>query len=529
MASLCTETNTFSSMPTGLIAFTDHMVRRNASCSDPNGIGAGLHVFRTLAEADGWTVLESLSAFAEPAGLTVQSAYETLRDLILEDLRAAGPVGMVLLALHGAMMASDCEDCEGDLIASVRAIVGPHVPIGVELDPHCHLTRQMVATADAIVIMKEYPHTDWNDRARELYAICAAQVAGRVKPVTAVFDCRMVGFYPTTVAPMSGIVQMLKDAEREPGILSVSLAHGFPWGDHPETGTRLMVIADGDLAKAQATAERLGRVLYAARDALLPRMPGIDEAFAQAREKSGLIVMADTADNSGGGAPGDSTVLLGALMGAALGPCAFGALYDPGAVRICEEAGIGARLMLRIGGKTGTASGHPLDVEVEVMALAPAHQQTVFGSKAPFGPSAWVRIRDIDVVLVSMRSQVYGRDAFTALGISLTDKRIVAVKSSTHFRADFSAIADHIILIATPGTLQMDFASINYRRKRDMNFHPHVPDPLNAGVANKRLIPATDAAHCSDPIRQAKLAEAEHVGNERVEPANGLQATVNLK
>lgn len=492
LASLCTETNTFAPTPTGLAAFTDHLVRRDASRSDPYGVGAGLHLFRTLAEADGWTVIESLSAFAEPAGLTVQSAYETLRNLIIDDLLAAGPVRMVLLALHGAMMASDCDDCEGDLIARVRAIVGPHVPIGVELDPHCHLTTQMVAAADAIVIMKEYPHTDWNDRARELYAICAAQAAGRITPVTATFDCRMVGFYPTTVAPMNGIVQMLKDAEQEPGILSVSLAHGFPWGDHPEAGSRLLVIADGDRAKAQSTAERLGRVLYAARDALLPRMPCIEDAFAQARNMTGLIVIADTADNSGGGAPGDTTHLLTALMDAALGPSAFGAIYDPGAVRICEEAGIGARLMLRIGGKTGPTSGNPIDVEVEVMALAPNHQQTVFESKAPLGPSAWVRIRDVDVVLVSLRSQVYGRDAFTGLGICLDNKRVVAVKSSAHFRADFGPIADHIISIATPGTLQMDFASLDYRRKRDMNFHPRVPDPLDVAAATESLFPLLD-------------------------------------
>lgn len=496
LASLCTETNTFASTPTGLAAFKNHMVRLDASRSDPDGIGAGLRMFRTLAEADGWTVVESLSAFAEPAGLTVQSAYETLRDLIIDDLRAAGSVGMVLLALHGAMMASDCDDCEGDLIARVRAIVGPHVPIGVELDPHCHLTTQMLEAADAIVIMKEYPHTDWNDRARELYAICAWQAAGKVRPVSAMFDCRMVGFYPTTVAPMNGIVQMLKDAEREPGILSVSLAHGFPWGDHPDAGTRLLVIADGDLAKAQSTAERLGRVLYAARDALLPKMPRIEEAIAQARNMAGLIVMADTADNSGGGAPGDTTHLLSALMDAALGPSAFGAIYDPGAVRICEEAGIGARLMLRIGGKTGPTSGSPIDVEVKVMALATNHQQTVFESKAPLGPSAWVRVGDIDVVLVSLRSQVYGRDAFTALGICLEDKRIVAVKSSAHFRTDFAPIADHIISIATPGTLQMDFASLNFRRKRDMNFHPRVPDPLDADAANESPFHSMDELGC---------------------------------
>ena len=481
-AALITETNSFAPIPTGLAAFTDAMVRRDASLSDPDGMGAVLCPFRTLAEADGWTVFESISAMAQPAGPTVQRAYEQLRDMILDDLRAAGKVDMVLLALHGAMIATHCDDCEGDLLLRVRAIVGPDVSIGVELDPHCHLTATMVSTADAIVIMKEYPHTDWNDRAHELYAICAAQAAGTAKPVSALFDCRMVGFYPTTVAPMDGIVQLFKDAERERGILSVSLAHGFPWGDQAEAGTRLLVVADGDRAKAEATAERLGRLMYSMRNELLPRMPTVDEALAHAHGMAGLIVMADTADNPGGGAPGDTTHLLRGLLASGIGPSAFGALYDPGAVRICEEAGIGAQLPLRLGGKLGPTSGDPLDAIVKVMALAPEHEQSVFGNKSQLGASAWVRIGEVDVVLTSLRSQVFGRDAFTGLGITLGDKRIVAVKSSAHFRADFSAIASHVVSVATPGAIQMNFASIPYRRKQDMNFHPRVADPLGSAT-----------------------------------------------
>ncbi|WP_207790671.1 M81 family metallopeptidase [Sphingosinicella microcystinivorans] len=475
MASLMTETNSFAPIPTGIASFEEGgMTRRDGSLAE----GATRHIFRQLGEAGGRPVIESLDTFAQPSGVTVQPVYEELRGMILEDLQSAGPVGMVMLGLHGAMIASDCDDCEGDVLARVREIVGPDVPVGAVLDPHCHLTEKMVANADAIVIMKEYPHTDWDERAEELYAILSAKAEGRAKPVSALFDCRMVGFYPTTFGAMQGFVQRMKDTEQEPGILSVSLAHGFPWGDHPEAGTRVLVIADGDARKAHDTAERLGHELYALRDALLPRMPSIAEAIDTARALSGLVVMADTADNCGGGAPGDTTHLLRALIDAKIGPCAFASVYDPGAVRICEEAGAGAKVMLRLGGKLGVISGDPFDVEVEVVALKADHYQSVIGLRTPLGPSAWVRIGDVDVVIASFRTQIAGRDAFTGIGIGIEDKHVLAVKSSEHFRADFGPIADHVISVATPGAIQMNFAAIPYKHKRDTSFYPRVADPM---------------------------------------------------
>lgn len=475
-ACLITETNSFSPIPTGLAAF-DGWQRRDASILDPDGIGTFARMFRDLAAQDGRDLIESIAAFAQPAGPTIQHVYEGFRDHILEDLRAAGPIGFVLLSLHGAMIASGCDDCEGDILERVRAIVGPDVPIGVELDPHCHLTDKMLSNADAIVIMKEYPHTDWNERAAELYAICSDQLEGRVKPVSAMFDCRMVGFYPTTIAPMSQMVQRFKDVEQLPGILSVSLAHGFPWGDHPDSGTRLLVVADGDEALAARTARQLGHELYAIRAELLPNLLDMDAAFEAARGLQGLIVMADTADNAGGGAPGDTTHLLQRLLALRLGPSAFGTVYDPGAVRVCEDAGAGAQMTLRLGGKLGASSGEPIDLKVQVMALAPEHSQSFMGMVGPLGACAWVRSGETDIVISSVRSQVYGRDAFTGLGISLDDKRVVAVKSSEHFRADFGSIAAHILPVATPGALQMDFAALPYRFRND-RYYPQVGDPL---------------------------------------------------
>src|SRR5262245_49643328 len=245
-ASLGTETNTFSPIPTGAQLFSDtSLVRGGEYGANPNLFALPMIEFRDRAQARGWQVTESLCTFAVPAGLTVQPVYEAFRDEILEDLAKAMPVDAVLLSLHGAMVADATESCETDLVQRIRAVVGPDVPIGVELDLHCHLTDELAATATAIVIFKEYPHIDVRERATELFDIIAAAVEGRAAPRMAMFDCRMLGLYPTPLEPMASFVRKIKGLEGRDGVLSISIAHGFPWGDVPQAGTRVLVITDG--------------------------------------------------------------------------------------------------------------------------------------------------------------------------------------------------------------------------------------------------------------------------------------------
>jgi microcystin degradation protein MlrC len=167
LASVATETNTFSPMPTGLADFD--VIRAVEYTPEKAGEMGEFEALRQCALADGHEFIISLAAFAQPAGLTVRSAYAALRDEALHALKAALPVDIVFLPLHGAMVAQGYEDCEGDFIICVREIVGPATVIGVELDLHCHLTQQMVDQADLIVIYKEYPHIDPGLRAKELY------------------------------------------------------------------------------------------------------------------------------------------------------------------------------------------------------------------------------------------------------------------------------------------------------------------------------------------------------------------------
>jgi microcystin degradation protein MlrC len=478
-ASLATETNTFAPAPTGRGGFEEMgLYRGDGSLRAPDGAGASLRYLRDLCEADGHELVESLCASAQPSGRTVRAVYEDFRDQILDDLRAAMPVDAVLLFMHGAMVAEGCDDCEGDVLERARAIVGPGVAIGAELDLHCHFSEKMRASADALVAYKEYPHTDLLPRALELYRILVDTAQGRVRPVTAVFDCKMVGLWHTTGEPMVSFVRRMQSFEGRGGVLSVSLGHGFPWGDVADGGARLWVVTDNDPGKARALAAQLGREFWDLREQTRSIPLGVDEAIDEAlRIEGGPVVLADVADNAGGGAPSDSTFILRRLIERGIGHAVLGAYWDLGAVQICKDAGVGAVLDLRVGGKVAPSSGAPLDLRVTVRAVREDHSQDVFGMRWPMGPSVWVEAAGgVHLLLCSVRVQVYGTDAFTGMGLTLTDKKLVVVKSTQHFHAAFAPLARAVLYVSTPGAITPDFAHIDYR-VRPLDYWPRVADP----------------------------------------------------
>jgi microcystin degradation protein MlrC len=499
IASLATETNTFAPFPTGRAGFEERSLGRD--CTRALGPLSGpMRVFRRMAQAAGDEVVESLSAFAQPSGRTVRRVYEDLRDEILGDLQAAGEVDVVLLMLHGAMAAQGYDDCEGDIIGRARQIA-PAAVIGVELDPHCHLSDAMVRGADVIVIGKEYPHVDFEDRAAELFDVCRRTAAGKARPVAVVMDLAMIGFYPTFDPPMSDVVASLKGAEAEPGILTASLAHGFPWGDVADVGTRVLVYGDGNPDRAAAVCARIGREVYALRKALLPDYQGIEVALDWARGMNGSVVLGDFADNPGGGASGDSTFFLRAMLERRVEAAVSGFYWDPLVAQLCADAGVGATLTVRLGGKCGPASGDPLDLEVEVMAVAEDHDQGVFGARQPMGRCVWLRSAGIDIAVSSIRTQVFEPDAFTGLGIDLAGKRLIVVKSSNHYQAGFRGKFDHLRHVAGPGAMSIDFTAIPYT-KRDGPFFPRVEDPwAKFGEPEVSVVrPQRVAARGADPV-----------------------------
>jgi microcystin degradation protein MlrC len=476
IASIATETNTFSPIPTGQGAWDENGITKNASLASKGYRSVQLSVFRQRAEEAGYHVVESIRAFAQPAGATARKVYEALRDTLLNDLKAAASVDMVLLALHGAMVADGYDDCEGDIITRVREIA-PYAVIGVELDLHCHLTPTMVGGADLIIIFKEYPHIDLSERAEELFNLCHRKAQGEIRPVAAMVDTHMIGSYPTFRPPMKSVVDELRAAEKRSGVLSASIAHGFPWGDVTDVGTRVLVYADDDKNLATEEAMAIAESLYEQRHVLLPAYLGVDESLDRARGLNGRVVLGDYSDNAGGGAPSDSTFFLRSMMKRDLENAVIGAFHDPAVAKICADSGVGAQVKVRLGGKCGPVSGDPIDLEAEVMAVKTEHDQDIFGVfRSKMGLTIWLRHKGIDIVVNSIRQQVYGLDCFTGLGIDLMDKRLIVVKSSVHYEAAYGPIADSLWPVISPGTMNVDFGNLRYTR-RDPDYFPRIDDP----------------------------------------------------
>lgn len=473
IACLATETNTFSPIPTGRKSYEEGQVAHgDATSKRPGVFSAPLHEWRRLGEEAGFEVVEGLTAWAAPAGKTVQPIYEEYRDEIVAGVKAGMPLDIVLVNLHGAMVSDACDDCEGELLGMIREIVGPDVVIGAELDLHFHLTDAMMAAADLLVAYKEYPHVDIPDRARDLFHLALRTAKREIRPVMRDFDCRMVNMYETPKEPMRGVVDRMLAREGQGGVLSLSIAHGFPWGDVERVGTRTLCIADGDAGLAAREAEKLGRELFDLREELRISYPGIEGAIDRAAAASdGPVVLADTADNGGGGAPGDSTYVLKAMLDRGLTNVVTGLYYDPMAVRACEEAGEGATVRLRVGGKMGEASGDPVDLTARIVAIRKGLTMRFGEIPVPLGTAVWIEANGIDLLLNTVRTQVFHPEAFEQMGIRLAERKIVVVKSSQHFYAGFAPIASEVIHMATPGTCTPDFAAIPFT-KRDAEFWP---------------------------------------------------------
>ena len=485
LGGLVHETSSFSPLPTSVQSFREGVLIHRSDPRALQQVAAQPNLMGVVAAAarQGDTLLPGLYAEAQPSGPLSRADYESLRDELLGDLRASmsqGPVDAVLLVLHGAMLAEGYHDCEGDLLMRVRELIGPKVPLGALLDLHCNLSPAMLESGAALVACKEYPHIDYAARGEELHAMLGAMVRGDLAIKAHWKRVPLLGIFGTTVAPMSDFVARLKDSEdRLPGILSVSVLHGFPWADTPHTCAAVLVLAEDSPAAAgvaEDLLQELAEAFYSIRETAaakrLPLKDALDAAEAEMRlARPGPVVLADTADNAGGGAAGDSTFVLRELLERGIRDVALGMIWDPQAVAIATSAGVGARLPLRVGGKVGPMSGDPVDLEVEVLVCrADARQRSLTpGGTDPLGPSVAVRAQGIDIVLNSIRQQVFSAECFTQLGINPAAKRLVVVKSTQHFRSGFDAMAAAVVYADSPGSLQANIGSLPFK---------HLPRPV---------------------------------------------------
>lgn len=469
------ETSSFSPIPTARRNFESLHYRRpgptpnlevESATSGPNA------KWIPLALQHGHTIVPGPTMEATPSGRTRKGDYEALREEILDDLRRAMPVDAILLMLHGSQMAVGYDDCEGDLLSRIRDIVGAKVPIGVELDLHCNISQAMVDNATILMACKEYPHTDFGDRAVDLFRLVEAAARGAINPVMAFERVPMLNLFFTTRQPMRGFVDRVTALEGKDGVLSITLAHGFAFADVPEASASVIVTTDNAPQRGRALARQLAQEFFALRDVAGSHPVSIDEALDQALAAAGgPVVIADGSDNPGGGAPGDSTFILRRMLERGITNAAVALLWDPMAAQIARDAGIGRRIEMRIGGKMGPSSGQPVDVEAEVTAVAENPLQTGLSGRrddiySQLGLSAALRINGIDVIVNTKRLQTFSPDCFSELGVDPRSKRILVVKSTQHFYAQFAPLAHSVIYCDAPGAQSKDMKSRIYRNLR---------------------------------------------------------------
>ncbi len=474
------ETNSFSPIPTNRDSFAETVLLRPDGGQLSHLIPLmGVKTIVDTAKSLGCEVILSTIAFAQPSAPTVKKDYEILRDEILEDLKdftGTGPVDMVFLVLHGAMMAQGYDDCEGDLLQRARLIVGPDCAVGVLLDLHCNITEAMLDNATIIMACREYPHVDFDERAGELFEQIHAVARHEIKPTTAQYRVPMLSIFHTPRQPMRSFVDRARSFEDDSSksqttVLQVTLAHGFPWSDFPGAGASVLVTTDDDPVGATELAEQLGREFFALRDQGTEPTLSIEEALDAAGAlladtPTGTVVMSDGSDNSGGGAASDSTFLIRACLERGLADVAVALLWDPVAVEMAFAAGEGAVLNMRIGGKVGPLSGDPLDLEVKIVKLTEGkrHQLWTAEQLVPLGRTALVETGGVQIVLNDLRQQPMHPSAFLEAGCDPWSKRLVIVKSSQHFYANFEPQAAAIVYCDAPGSMNGNVFERPYRR-----------------------------------------------------------------
>lgn len=478
-AVLATETNTFSPIRIDINAFRASLLARPGEHpATPTLCSAVVTVGRKFANEHGWTLVEGTAAWADPAGPVARRTFETLRDEILQQIRDGGPFDVIVLGLHGAMVADGYDDPEGDFLERVRSLVGPSTPIIATTDPHCHLTAKRVAATDALLAFKEFPHTDFVDCAESAWRLALETVNGRFKPVMSVYDPKMIEVFPTSTQPMRQFVDDVINLEREtPSVWSISVVHGFMAGDVPEMGAKMLVVTNDDRQTGDEIARNLGEKLYELRGKV--RSPELtpSKALDKALEfQGGPVTIADMWDNPGGGTAGDATVLLREALDRKLTDIAFGSIWDPVAVQLCHVAGEGARMMLRFGAKSAPHTGQPIDAEIEVLKNIRNAEQRFGESVVPIGDASLIKVDGIEVILNSTRAQCFDTSLFSNFGVNPGERKILVVKSTNHFHQSFAQISPLILYCAAGHPYPNDPRKTEYKKA------PRDIWPINEGL-----------------------------------------------
>lgn len=466
------ETNTFAPSPATFADFDGGSgygpILRGEGVYDLAGVNAAAAGALAEGAARGWDVAPTLWSAASPSAHVTRDAYERIAADLIDRIAAARPDG-VFLDLHGAMVCEHLDDGEGELLARLRDRIGPDIPVAVALDLHANVTQRMVDHADLLESYRTYPHVDMRDTGARAARVLDAMLAGE-RPEKAFLQAPFltaIAWQSTWAEPARGLYAHLHELAKETTALSFNM--GFPAADFPDCG--MSVLAYGP--QAQATARAMMEAVMAAEPAFRGRVWHPAEAVAEAlrltaADPSRPVVLSDTQDNPGAGANSDTTGLIRALL-AAGAPGAVGNFFDPAAAAAAHQAGEGATLRLALGGRS-----HPDDAPLVADFTVERLTDGIFPAPGPFyggrvlhmGPSAALRLGEVRIAVTSAKAQMADREQFRTLGITPEAERILVVKSSNHFRADFQPIAQAVLVVQSPGPMAVSPATLPWTRLR---------------------------------------------------------------
>jgi len=439
----------------------------------------------------GWTLTFPFFAQAIPSGPVTTEAFDIIAGRLIDGLKRLGKVDGVLLPLHGSMFVVGYPDSEGEIIARVRDVVGPEVPIAVLLDLHANASDRMTALADIATSYRTTPHTDHWETAHRAAALLDRAMRGEIRPCATVARLPMMAGLDMgrTIDPEGPMRQLLDVARAiecdDPRILDVSLNAGFYYGDVEDAGPSVIVVGDGEDAGHVAVAERLIREAWKTRDYVSIAHLPVAEAVAKAiavPAGDGPVILADYTDGMMGGGYGDGTALLAELLRIDPAGTVVGPIFDPVSVGVARGSGVGATVALTIGGRQDpTYGGGPISVAAEVVRLSDGDYRRkgayATGTIGHMGDCALVRVGQVSILLVSLLCQPEDREQYRIVGVDPERTTIMAMKGINHFRADFEAIAREIIFVDSGGLVSVDFTRFPFRNVRRPIW------PLDADVA----------------------------------------------
>ena len=468
------ETNTFSPVLTTIDNFKKGSYHRGDEIINAfRGTRTITGGFLDVAEQLNLQPVPLLWAFATPSGMVEHAAYQTLKTEFLTLLQNAGELDGVLLDLHGAMVTEELEDAEGDLIQAVRETVG-ETWIVTTLDLHANITEKMAHYADIIIGFDTYPHVDCYERGFEAGQLLFGMNRGNVQPTMAYRQLPLLTAPPaqcTMKSPMTEVINALHALETERGVVTATLSMGFPFADITDAGVSVLVTTNGDMALAETHADRFAAHIWEMRERFTFNLHSVEVAIEIANQTDGNpIVLADGADNPGGGGPCDGTTILRKFIEADVQDAVIAVIADPESVDQAVKAGVGNRVQLNVGGKTDTQHGAPVALTGSVKALSDGRfilkGPMGRGTVGQMGTTAVVQVGGIEIILTERRIQPYDAQVLRSVGIEPKARKLIALKSAVHFRADYTPIAHQILDVDTPGVHSPNLFSYDYQQLR---------------------------------------------------------------